>query len=239
MLSNLPETSHHIKAFSFNAPWDLTSYFSQHTHAGLLCIVTIIKIGREILQMLLFGSLGCIYRQRSCLFLVWTVKDFNSRCSVLCLLYIFGFGTIRLRHTFNLCPMSLFLVSFCCFPICLICLVSQLITVTFCNITWFLRDTEGNYSLYLALWEYMLLDCLSSYLHHSYFHYLWKNWEKESYVWNRSKAREEDCSGFTVVCVVTCIPKHRRIWLEPSNFNEPSQIFPTWQKTWLTLWDND
>lgn len=60
ILSNLPETSQHLKAFSSNAPRHLTTHYSVHTHAGLLSIVTIIKIGRVSQQMFLFGSLGCL-----------------------------------------------------------------------------------------------------------------------------------------------------------------------------------
>lgn len=58
--SDLPETSPRLKVFSSDSPRRLTSHYIQHTHAGLLCIVTIIMIARIGQQMFLFGILGSL-----------------------------------------------------------------------------------------------------------------------------------------------------------------------------------
>lgn len=58
--SDLPETSLCHKALSSIPPRHLTSHYIPHTHAGLLCIVTVIMIATVSQQMFLFGSLGCL-----------------------------------------------------------------------------------------------------------------------------------------------------------------------------------
>lgn len=56
--SDLPETSLCLKVFV--SARQLTSHHILHTHAGLLCIVTIIMIARIGQQTFLFGILGLL-----------------------------------------------------------------------------------------------------------------------------------------------------------------------------------
>lgn len=127
--SDLPETSLHLKEFSSISPHHPTSHYILHTHAGLLCIVTIIMIARLSQQMFLIGVRDIYNKQLGPWFLMWTVKYFKPRGSVLCLWLIHSFGTITQQHTFSLCSMSLSFESYCCSP------SVQSFIMTFSNMT--------------------------------------------------------------------------------------------------------
>lgn len=64
--SDLPETSLCLKVFV--SARQLTSHHILHTHAGLLCIVTIIMIARIGQQTFLFGILGLLLQKTGALF---------------------------------------------------------------------------------------------------------------------------------------------------------------------------
>lgn len=65
----------------YKSPCRLTPHYTLHTHAGLLCTVTIIKTGRLSQQMFLLGSPGCLLQTTgpgaSCV-----TVDFKSRGSI-------------------------------------------------------------------------------------------------------------------------------------------------------------
>lgn len=172
--SDLPETSLCLKVFV--SARQLTSHHILHTHAGLLCIVTIIMIARIGQQTFLFGILGLLLQTTGpCVACLNSLRVLNQGAQF----YVwskYSFCMVRLQYTFSLCSMSFSFESYNCFP------SVRPIIVTFWNMTWFLQSTGGNYSSHLALLKYVSADCLRpDLLCCLYFLFSLRNWEKIKY----------------------------------------------------------